>query len=149
MASASLGTTFPGSAPRGVAPVAGAPSGMASPGSAPRGQTRPGFASPGDASPISVSPGSISQSHSISVDVSVSEVSSSFGGYSQEEATVVLPGGAMGMPFHDSFVEEETPALPIMLDDDDIELTMVDPPKFLSETATLVGARRIPPPSKK
>ena len=148
--STSRAGTTPGIAPGGPAPMAGAPSGTASPGSAPRGQTRPGFASPGgDASPISVSPGSISQSHSISVDVSVSEVSSSFGGYSQEEATVVLPGGAMGMPFHDSFVEEETPALPIMLDDDDIELTMVDPPKFLSETATLVGARRIPPPSKK
>lgn len=144
----------------GGSPIKASPGGTspgrASPGNTSRAGASPGIppmgvAPSGDASPGSVSPGSIPQSHSISVsvDVSVSEVSSSFGGFSQEEATVVLPGGAMGLPFHDSIVEEETPALPIMLDDEDIELTMVDPPKFLSETATLVGARRMPPPSKK
>jgi hypothetical protein len=134
----------PGIAAMGVA----SPGGMASPSSTSRIGTLSGVAPPGDASPISVSPGSISQSHSISVDVSISEAPSSFGGFSQEEATVVLPGGGPMGSFHDSIVEEETPALPMMLEDEDIELTVVDPPKFLSETATLVASRRAPPSKK-
>jgi len=81
--------------------------------------------------------------------MSGSEASISFGGLSQEEATVVLSGdGSMGMQFHDSIVEEETPALPMVLDDEDIELTVVDPPKFLFETATQVASRRVPPSKK-
>jgi eukaryotic-like serine/threonine-protein kinase len=136
----------PGVAPSSSRVPGVAPSSSRVPGVAPPSSRSPGVVSSVGKPPISVSPSSISQSHSISVDISVSEAPSSFS-ISSDEATVDLPGGAM--QFHDSMVDEETPALlPATFEGEDIELTVVDPPKFLADTATLVASRRVPPSKK-